>query len=424
MPTPPVRSGTSVVDSGRPLRLLYVIDSLGYGGAEHSLVQLLPHYRARGVDTTIACLVTRMTTLREEAAAAGVEVIDVGEGRRTTSILTLRRLIRSLKPDLIHTTLFEGDIAGRLASVGMRTPVLTSLVNTQYEPSRAAASDIPSWKLNLARAAERWTGRLWTDHYHVNSLAVRDAAARRLGIRFEDMTVVPRGRDPERYAPRTTSLAQVRRELGLGEDARIILCIGRQEPQKGHVHLIEAMGALRDRDPGARLLIVGSEGAATADILRLVKQFDLPEHVQFLGRRDDVPELMRAADVLALPSLWEGLPNVVIEAMATGLAIVATDISPVREAVVEDGTALLVPPRDGPALAEALGRLLDDSRLRAQLARQGRQVFLEHFTIGPVADRMVALYSQLVEGSRTRPRGRQGTRHMRTTSGAFTGDPA
>ena len=379
-----------------PLRLLYVIDSLGHGGAEQSLVEMLPGYRERGVSTIIITLVARDTELVRRAEAAGAHVVQAPVAHMAAQAIWLHSAITSLRPQLVHTTLFRADLVGRTASVGTGVPVLTSLVNTQYDPERRRESAIPGWKLRVALELERSSARFCTDHFHVNSEAVRVSAAEQLGIRDGSMTVIPRGRDPNRFSPATEpSRRHTRDELGLRPNVQLVLNVGRQEPQKAQRYLVEAFCQVVAQRPQSRLVIAGAAGSASASLRKRIAELGLDQHVMLLGRRDDVPQLLGAADVFVLPSLWEGLPNVVIEAMATGLPVVASDIPPVREAVDADRSAILVAPRDPHALANGLLRVLADPDLCGQLGQRGREVFLERFTIGPVADQMVQLYRRL-----------------------------
>jgi len=382
----------------QPLRLLYVIDSLGHGGAEQSLVAMLPEYRARGVATVIVTLVARDTNLIKRAEAAGARVVQAPATHVPAQAIWLRRAIGRLHPSLVHTTLFRADLVARMAGLGTGVPVLTSVVNTQYEPQRLRESAIPGWKLRMAQEIERWGGRIGTDHFHVNSEAVRTFAVDHLSVPPSAITVVPRGRDPERYQPPSEGRrSTVRARLGVRPGEPLLLTVGRQEPQKGQHYLIDAFGQVLATEPHAKLALVGGPGAASDALRARIEGLGLSERIMLLGRRDDVPDLLAAADLFVLSSLWEGLPNVVIEAMATGLPVVATDIAPVREAVDAGRSAVLAAPADPEDLARAMIEVLADPARRVAMGRRGREVFLERFTIGPVADSMVALYAELVD---------------------------
>lgn len=379
------------------LRVLHLIDSLGHGGAEVSLVSMLDEYRRRDVESTIACLVKRETEVRRAAIHKAAAVIDVPGTSRTAKLAHIRRLIRDLQPHVIHTVLYEATVLGRVACLGMRKPVLTSLVSTTDLPMQSAETGVALGKLRIARGIERLSGRLTRiQRYHANSIAASESAMHHLHIRCEDITVIPRGRDPVHYAPISPERrAAIRRGLGIEEDALVFLNVGRQQPAKGQRYLIQAFVSVIGAHPRARLVVVGPEGASTAQLEELIRRNGLEQAAHLLGRRDDVPDLMKASDVFVLPSLWEGLPNAVIEAMASSLPVVASDIAPVREVVEADSTALLATPQDPSSLSEQMRRLAANRDERDRLGARGKQVFLENFTIGPVADRMVSLYEQL-----------------------------
>jgi len=146
------------------------------------------------------------------------------------------------------------------------------------------------------------------------------------------------------------------------------------------------------------------EDAATELAREVVAGLGSP--VELLGHREDVPEILAAADVFAFPSLWEGLGGALIEAMALGLPIVASDVPAIREVVDEGANARLVPPADPPALAEALARLLGDARLRSSYGERSREIFLERFTLERSAEAMLALYQRVVAGDRSLAAGR------------------
>lgn len=374
------------------LRTLHVIDSLGPGGAEHSLVELLGALRA-SLDPTVVVLRTRpdAATLTARVEAAGVPV-------RIVPVTGLRAIVRSLRPDVVHTTLLSSDIAGRLAAWGTGVPVMTSLVNTTYDPVRRADPAVSSAKLALVRAVDGWTARRLTKRFHAITEAVRDAAVRDLGIDPARVTVVPRGRDAGRLGtPSPQRRAAARAALGIEAEAPVVVTVGRQEFQKGHDVLYDAVARLAPRHPRLVVVHAGREGGSSPLLHRLVGQTRVD--VRLLGHRDDIAEIVAAADVFAFPSRYEGLGGAVLEAMALGVPVVASDLPALREVLAPAGQSL-VPPDDPSALADALSRLLDDEGLRAGLGRRGRTEFLDRFTLDAVAPQMLQL---LVDASRTVP---------------------
>jgi glycosyltransferase involved in cell wall biosynthesis len=231
---------------------------------------------------------------------------------------------------------------------------------------------------------------------------VKDSAVRSLRISDGDVTVIERGRDPDRLGlPGSDRRAAARQMLGLSEDDQVLLTVGRQEFQKGQIYLVEAMPEIVRRHPRAILLLAGRAGQASDDLRLAHEESAVQSHIRFLGHRNDIPELLAAADAFVFPSLYEGLGGAVIEAMALDLPIVASDVPAIRE-VVEDGrNALLVKSGSPSAIADAVAVLLADQDRRNTFAKRSGEIFRDRFTLQRSATRMVKLYENLVQG-RTR----------------------
>lgn len=379
----------------RITKVLYVIEGLGTGGAERSLAEMLPRLTDLGVRPAVACFFRREEGVEREVVASGVNVHLVPGRGRPARVRNLRQLVAELRPDLVHTTLFEADVAGRLACVGLDVPVLSSLVNTSYLPERLHDPNVRRWRLEGARLLDGLTARHLTAHFHALTETVKSASVQALGIPPHWITVIPRGRDPERLGrPDEDRRRRARTALGLPQDTPVVVNVGRQEFQKGHHVLLQATALLRSRQP-VTVLVAGRTGNATRHLATLREELGLGGTVWFLGHRDDVPEVLAAADVFVFPSLYEGLGGAVVEAMALGLPIVASDVPALREVVQPGRTALLSPPGDAPALAEAVTELLDHPGEAASLGRRGREVFEMCFALDRVVPQMTDLYRRL-----------------------------
>jgi glycosyltransferase involved in cell wall biosynthesis len=373
-----------------------VIDSLGPGGAERSLAELLPFYVANAISPVVVCLRENEQGVESAVRQLGCEIRILPGGGLVARVRALRRMLESEEVHIIHTTLFEADIAGRLAAFGTRIPVLTSLVNTTYDPVRLRDPNVRRTRLWAARVLDGWTARHLTTHFHAITQGVKVSAVRALRIPAEQVTVIERGRDPERLgSPGPERLRAARRQLGLADDDEVIVNVARREFQKGQKYLLRATGILASTRPRLVVVVAGREGGASGELSELSDRLQLGGRVRFLGHRDDVPNVLAAGDVFAFPSLYEGLGGALIEAMALRLPIVASRLPALRE-VVEDGrSGLLVKPASPTALAAALARVLDDRTLASALGRRGREVFLERFTIERSAERMINLYHRV-----------------------------
>ena len=273
--------------------ILFEIDSLGPGGAERSLVDSLPALDEAGLRPTVACLRSAKEGFEAEGRRGGTDLRVLDRSSRLGRILELRQMIRALRPGLVHTTLFESDVIGRIAAVGTGVSVSTSLVNTSYDSIRHTDPNLKRWKLEIARLIDGWTARHLSKRFHAISETVKEAAIEDLGIPPGPVTVIPRGRDFTQLGrPRPEHRARVRRQLALGNGDQVLINVGRQEYQKGQKHLLEAMHLLASERPHLILLIVGREGNASEELLGLVAQLRLGSRVRLLGHRSDVGDLL------------------------------------------------------------------------------------------------------------------------------------
>jgi glycosyltransferase involved in cell wall biosynthesis len=383
------------------VRVLYLIDSLVPAGAERSLAAMAPHLVAGGIVLEVATLHER-PGVQAELAAAGVGLHSLaGGGGRPGWARRAQRLIRDRRPDLVHTTLFEADLAGRVAATVCRVPVVSSLVNVAYGPEQhAGGSGVGRVKLGAARLLDAVTARPVV-RFHAVSRFVADVMAHRLLLRRSRIEVVTRGRDPELLGRRTAERRErARAGLGIGPGEAVILGAARHEWQKGLDTLVEAAPRVLAEVPGVRILVAGREGNQTPQLQALAERLGVAGQVQFLGARTDIPDLLCAADAFAFPTRWEGMPGSILEAMALRAPIVASDIPPVAEAVTDGLSARLVPAGQPEAFAGALVETLSDREAAEARAERAEADFQARFTIRRAADGMLAFYDHAVSAVR------------------------
>jgi glycosyltransferase involved in cell wall biosynthesis len=225
--------------------------------------------------------------------------------------------------------------------------------------------------------------------------------SKRLAVPRRRFEVIPRGRDDEVLGTRSEQRrADARFRMELDEHVPVILAAARHEYQKGLDVLLDAVALMRARHPNVVLLLAGRDGNQTASLRYQATRLGLDTNVRFLGARDDIPDLMVAADVFVLPSRWEGLPGAVIEAMALETPSVATDIPGVREVL---GPELLrssvVPVGDATALADRITEVLADPGAAAAWTAAARSRFLRRFTTRRIATEMVNFYARALDTS-------------------------
>lgn len=366
------------------MRVLAIINALGEGGTERSLAELVEPLRERGIDVSIAILRSRGAEgvenwLREQ----GVDIHMLPPGRRAYP--AFRSLVRTLRPDVIHSMLFEANMVARLSTIGLGVPVLTSLVNTSYAPERLATVSTSPWKVRTVQAVDAVTGWLFVDHFHVVSEAVKVDAVRRLRVRPAKITVAQRGRKDPLAELKGDERMRIRSEFDIAENDLVVVNVGRHEHQKDQVTLVASMAPILHERDDIWLWIVGRDGNASADLRRAIADHKVEDRVLLTGHRSDVPAVLAAADVFAMTSRYEGLPGAMIEAIAMGLPVVGSDIAPIRE-VVDARCALLAPAADAVSFSRCTRQLLDDAVARSELGSNGRRRYEDSFSMGRSAD--------------------------------------
>jgi glycosyltransferase involved in cell wall biosynthesis len=382
------------------VKVMCLLDSLASGGAETSLAALAPQYANRGVELEVAYL-KEGPGLHARFEEAGVRLFSLaGGGGRIGWSRRARRLIAERTPHLVHTTLFEANLAGRFGAWRERVPVVSSLVNVEYGPEQFSDPRLSALRLRGAQIADVVTARAVV-RWHAISQHVADVMSKRLRIRTSRIDVIPRGRDPQLLGVRTTERRdRARQALGVAPNSKLILAAARHEYQKGIDVLLEAMPHVLEQVPDARLVVAGREGNQSPLLRGLVERLRLGGAVQLCGARTDVAELLCAADVFAFPSRFEGLGSVLLEAMALEAPVVATELPPVIETLQPGVHAILVSPEQPSALASALIETVNFPDAAKERALAARRRFLEHYSIEAVAEEMLGFYERsLTSGS-------------------------
>ncbi len=365
--------------------LVLVVTLSEWGGAQSYVYQLAQAARVRH-DVTVLC--GPGGSLVKRLRADGIPVVEIPAFRRGLHPLRdaqafgqLTRFLSRARVDLLHANSTKAGLLSRLAAhrAGVRAVVFTAH-GWAFTEGR---SRLTRWLLAQAeRIAATMTTRVICVSQHDHDLAAR------LGVAHpESMTVIHNGIDP-------VSLSQdgrenFRRALGIGAEP-VVIMVGRLAPPKDPVALLEALGGL----PAGHIVVAG-DGPLRPRVEGAARRLELGR-VSLLGFREDIPGLLQACDIFALPSHWEGLPLAVIEAMMAGLPVVATRVGGVPELVEHGVTGLLVPAGDVGALREALGALLADRELRARMGAAGRQRALERFTAQRMVRDTMDLYDRLV----------------------------
>jgi len=378
-------------------KVAIILDSLWVGGTERSIAELLPYIVEAKIHPIVICLRHRLEEgIENEVIRQNFDVRILQKGNFLSQCTQLRQLINSERPDLLHSSLFHANLVARFARMRLGTPLLTSLVNSPYEAVRFRDPKISRWRLKIVQMVDGLTSRHLTTHFHAVSHFTKTTAIQSLKISDNDITVVERGRNPVRLGFASESRRnEARKELGLSPEQLVLVNVGRHEYQKGQKYLIEAVSELRSTYPQLVLLIAGRKGASTEKLTRLTDELGLGTTVKFLGHTEEIPKILSAADLFVLPSLFEGLPGAMIEALALSLPIIASDIPSNREVVDANKNAVLVQPESSKALATAIHFVLEDEQRRKTFSLASKKIFDERFNLDRVAPRMIQLYQDV-----------------------------
>lgn len=374
-PVPPVK---------RPqgsLKVRLMIGQLGLGGTEQQVVLLACGLHERGIDTSVLVMFDggpREERLRQ----AGVPVLHLGFRRLTTvrnmpanvaAFLGLVRRLRQDRPDVLHAFLFHSYLTAAAAGRTARVPVLV-----------AGRRSLGFFKQDrpFFLAAERLATRV-TDLLIANAQAVAEDTRAQERVPDEKITVVYNGLPETAFAETAPASIQASHP--------VLLCVANLKPYKGHRYLLDAVGWLQARGRPCTLLLAG-DGEEREALERQAEQLGID--ARFLGASGNTGPLLARADVVVLPSLSEGMSNALMEAMAAGRPIVATDVGGTPELLRERG--MLVPPGDPPALAAAIEELLADPARAATLGQRARAWSRAHLPLDRMVDQHVCIYSDLL----------------------------
>lgn len=369
-----------------PRIVLYVIGSLPPNGAERMLLDLVRHLDRARFQPVVCCLHSG-GSLVPAFETAGVKVLVLGKRSRwDVSILwKIRRVIAEERPALIHTHLFTADAWGRAVALLAGVPAI----------STAHSSD--PWRRWYQRLADGVLSRL-ADRVVAVSEDVARSRRTRERVPAARLATIPNGIDLARFGP-TAGAGPLHAALGLPEGVPTVGIVGRLHPAKGHAELFHAVRHLQGQGRRVLTLVVG-EGELRDDLKSLACELGLDGTVRFLGRREDVPELLNVLDVYAMPSRWEGLPIGLLEAMAAARPIVAASVGGIPELIADGATGLLVPPRDPHALATALRRLLEAPDEARRMGEAARIAVRARYAAETMARRYENLYEEVLAAPR------------------------
>ena len=401
------RTPAGPLPDGSRLRVVQLLATGTNGGAQESVVNTVLRMDLSRHDVRVVSLSHGSTVTRLERLGVPTEVIEDEDDRRAAAALADRLV--AFKAQVVHAHMFRAEVVAVLAAdlVNERTGHRPLLVSTVHSSRFRSAED--------RELLEKITPRIDC------LIAVSDAIVRKIVAESRDSTRISRiynGVDLERFDT-VIGREAARKEIGVPRSAHLAVSIGRLEPEKGHPTLIEAWPLVHHTFPDAQLLIVGEgserdrlEGLAAAHLRSEI----CCESVAFLGRRDDIPTILAAADVVVMPSYREAQGIAIIEALAAERAVVASNVGGIPEMITDGENGILVPSHDPAALASAIGLVFKSPEIGARLAAAGHALVHAELCIDYMLRDIEAIYALAVGGNPSLIPDRHGIRAIDTTN--------
>ncbi|MEW6570345.1 MAG: glycosyltransferase [Nitrospirota bacterium] len=366
------------------LNILHVIPKLTVGGVENQLALILKKYDKKKFPPFVCCLSDR-GEIGSEIEAEGTEVIYLNKLSHRfdwTIVKDIQDFIRLRHINIIRTHQYHANLYGRLAARRAKVPCIISSVHNVY---------------TIDKKIHRRMLNNYLAHFTDRVVAVSNAVKRDImkydGIPEEKISVIYNGIEMKSFLK---AKENIRTELGIAPGAPVIATVGRLTHQKGQKFLLEAIAKLRKLFPQIVLVIAG-DGPLRNELEDFAAVLKITNNVRFLGTRRDIPAILSAIDIFVLPSIWEGLSNALIEAMAAGKPVIATDIQPVREIINSENVGILIAPENCDAIVNYVTLLLNNREFAGKIGRSARERVFSAFNIEVTVNRYMSLFKEILQ---------------------------
>lgn len=361
--------------------VLFAIETSDPDGAENMLFNLADALD-KNIYRPVACLLQE-GWLADQARSRGFPtyVLPLTRTVDTRWVRQALKVVASERVDIIHAHEFAMNTYCTLLAALTRVPCITTIHGKNYSSDK--------WH---RRAAYRVVARR-TKMVAVSD-DIKDFLATQVGIPSKQIMTIPNGIDIARYSLPQSTRATLRTELGLSDHQRVIGSVGRLEPVKGHTHLLQAARVVCERHPEAVFVLAG-QGQLRDALARQADALGIGQKVRFLGYREDVSSVLAGIDIFVLPSLSEGLPLSLLEAMAANTPVVASNVGGIPEVIQNQESGLLAQPAEPTDLADKILTLLDHPPLARRYAQNAHAIVTTRFGMGAMVDAYEGLYRQL-----------------------------
>jgi glycosyltransferase involved in cell wall biosynthesis len=361
-------------------KTIHLIQSLDNGGCENMLLRTLP---------LLSDFEHIIITLKKEGELSpkfkenNIQVINLDQKSllNLSSYKRLLNIIKKIHPDIIITYLFHADVIGRLFIQKRTNLKVIPFLRTTYNHKKY-------W---IPRLFEKLTYKQ-VPHYLANSESVKEFITK-IGADKNNVTVIPNGIDTGFYdkIPRDEKL---RKSFGIKKEDLNIICVANLHINKGHKYLFEAFENIYKENKNINLLIVG-DGDEKENLLKQIENYQSKNNILFLGKRNDVPRLLKISDIFVLPTLFEGMSNAIMEAMASGLPIITTNIPENKELIENKKTGFLIPVKNSEKIADKIIYLLENQNKRENIGKKAKNQIAENFETKKVIKKLTTFYNSI-----------------------------
>ncbi len=363
-------------------RIVYLITDLDVGGAENSLYQLVTHLDTKKFSPIVYSLSCE-GKIADKLRNKGIEVVCLGAKNKfdITVFFKLIKLLNRQKPHILHTYLFHANFLGRIAGRIAGVPIIISSVRTMEKQKwhHVYLDMLTCWMVDkevcVSKDVEGFVRKYAKVPAH-KLITIYN------GIDFKDISIAK-------------NIEDKKKELSINQFNPIIGTVGHLTVAKGVVYLLKAFQLVLEDFPNACLLVVG-DGPQEKELKKSALELNIVPSVKFLGFREDAIDIMNVMDVFVLPSLWEGMPNVVLEAYALGKPVVSTRVGGTEEIIKDGETGFLVSPKDWRNLAKCIKSLIKDTEMKERFGFKGKEFVSKNFSLEKMVKATEKLYEKLI----------------------------
>jgi len=364
------------------LKVLHIISKLPIGGVENQLLLVLKNYDREKFQPFV-CSLSEKGEIGQEIEKIGIKVFALNKLKHTFDYSIIKDICDIIKREriqIVRTHQYHANFYGRIAAKKSKVPCIVASVHNVYTRDK---------KLHR-RIINRFLAR-FTDKIIAVSEEVKMDILKYDRISEDKVQVIYNGVDLNAFNE-SFDKEQIKSKLGINPNVPVIGTVGRLTEQKGHIYLLQAILKLKHKFPDIKVLIVG-DGPLMDELKSYTSSSGLSNNVIFTGFRRDIPALLSIMDIFVFPSLWEGLPNALIEAMASGKAIIASNLPQIKEVLDSDGLGILVPPKDSDSISQSINFLLKNEKIVKKMGNLAKNMACTRFNI----ENTVKIYEKMFE---------------------------